>query len=1039
MEPEPEIYYIDDTLNVPTLKWSKCSRSIASSTVESPTSPLSENYPDLPVDGPVYPELPVDGPVSGPWEAVTPVNQGLPVATEPEKEKPQDSASVASCGSVDSFWNFKFNILNLENDPLYPFTPPDLSDSTFTLVNETERANLGKCNNGFVSSETAPNAIPAGLTRPESYSFVSPRSHPKNDEVGIEMVNMVQKKGQQTKYVTRKNSSLSLHSRRMTVGSLCSIDKVKFTGVPQSDSILSVDKLSDKAQIPDGGWGWVVVLSSLVISMVADGISFSFGLLYMEFLIHFGESKAKTSWIGSLFMAVPLLLGPVASSFVDKYGCRWMTILGGIISGTGFVLSATVANSIEAQYITFGCIAGCGLSLAYVTAVVSIAYWFDKKRTLATSLGACGTGIGTFVYAPLTQYWIEEYGWRGTILLLAGTFLQMCICGALMKDPEWWIREQKRLQNPTPSHSIATKSNRNSIAESAAVDPGLAGVEIKEIRRVLMDGGNIESLLFTEEEEMTKRGHNSVLNLPTFFLYDDVPMEVLVSLNTKKSLFYSTMLDSMVESPTLNSTEDTTMDCLPVICKQHSSLRIRTSSSSKNYLRKQTTMDSPTIVSPPSEKNPPLRRELSTDESRNEHNNNVKTVANRNLPKIRTPNATREKVPDGNVGNKLCVNHVNNVKQLSLDETLLKRVDADNDEKTKKQYSLDDSLIRNRLYVNDVSVETPIDKTNSTVARNFFKTNVQKHVTPDHPGNFVVKNKHLMNATKKSDSLQWLKRQFSMANRDTNYFRNIKMQRNSVVYRNAMLNTRKYKLRASSCPNIFRNSMETINEKGDQKWTTQLLEMLSDMFDFSMFLELHFLLLSMATVLLFIWFIVPYFYLSDYVIIRGMSDTQASSLLSCIGVLNTIGMIVLGWAGDQPWMNVTKMYAACLVVCGISIVLMPFYITEYYTLMGICALFGLTFAANFSFTPTILVELIPLERFTTAYGLILLCQGIGNLLGPPIGGLVFDLTQIWDYSFIIAGVWIIVAGVLVIAIPYTKNRVIWGEGVLEYDKESTDT
>ncbi|XP_026679386.1 uncharacterized protein LOC103509204 [Diaphorina citri] len=853
------------------------------------------------------------------------------------------------------------------------------------------------------------------------------------------MVNMVQKKGQQTKYVTRKNSSLSLHSRRMTVGSLCSIDKVKFTGVPQSDSILSVDKLSDKAQVPDGGWGWVVVLSSLVISMVADGISFSFGLLYMEFLIHFGESKAKTSWIGSLFMAVPLLLGPVASSFVDKYGCRWMTILGGIISGTGFVLSATVANSIEAQYITFGCIAGCGLSLAYVTAVVSIAYWFDKKRTLATSLGACGTGIGTFVYAPLTQYWIEEYGWRGTILLLAGTFLQMCICGALMKDPEWWIREQKRLQNPTPSHSIATKSNRNSIAESAAVDPGLVAVEIKEIRRVLMDGGNIESLLFTEEEEMTKRGHNSVLNLPTFFLYDDVPMEVLVSLNTKKSLFYSTMLDSMVESPTLNSTEDTTMDCLPVICKQHSSLRIRTSSSSKNYLRKQTTMDSPTIVSPPSEKNPPLRRELSTDESRNEHNNNVKTVANRNLPKIRTPNATREKVPDGNVGNKLCVNHVNNVKQLSLDETLLKRVDADNDEKTKKQYSLDDSLIRNRLYVNDVSVETPIDKTNSTVARNFFKTNVQKHVTPDHPGNFVVKNKHLMNATKKSDSLQWLKRQFSMANRDTNYFRNIKMQRNSVVYRNAMLNTRKYKLRASSCPNIFRNSMETINEKGDQKWTTQLLEMLSDMFDFSMFLELHFLLLSMATVLLFIWFIVPYFYLSDYVIIRGMSDTQASSLLSCIGVLNTIGMIVLGWAGDQPWMNVTKMYAACLVVCGISIVLMPFYITEYYTLMGICALFGLTFAANFSFTPTILVELIPLERFTTAYGLILLCQGIGNLLGPPIGGLVFDLTQIWDYSFIIAGVWIIVAGVLVIAIPYTKNRVIWGEGVLEYDKESTDT
>lgn len=103
-----------------------------------------------------------------------------------------------------------------------------------------------------------------------------------------------------------------------------------FPGVPQSDSILSIEKSEkeDEDRIPDGGWGWVVVMSSFFISVVADGISFSFGLLYMEFLVHFGESKSKTSWIGSLFMAVPLLLGPVASSFVDKYGCRRMTILG---------------------------------------------------------------------------------------------------------------------------------------------------------------------------------------------------------------------------------------------------------------------------------------------------------------------------------------------------------------------------------------------------------------------------------------------------------------------------------------------------------------------------------------------------------------------------------------------------------------------------------------------------------------------------------------------------------------------------------------
>ena len=96
--------------------------------------------------------------------------------------------------------------------------------------------------------------------------------------------------------------------------------------------------------------------------------------------------------------------------------------------------------------------------------------------------------------------------------------------------------------------------------------------------------------------------------------------------------------------------------------------------------------------------------------------------------------------------------------------------------------------------------------------------------------------------------------------------------------------------------------------------------------------------------------------------------------------------IGLGWAGDQPWMNVTKTYAFCLGMCGLSTAAMALFIRTYWALVVSCALFGIFFASTFSFTPVILVQLIPLERFTLAYGLILMCQGIGNLLGPPIAG-----------------------------------------------------
>lgn len=145
-----------------------------------------------------------------------------------------------------------------------------------------------------------------------------------------------------------------------------------------SEPISNVNR-KKKPAIPDGGYGWMVVFASLAIQLIIDGIAFSFGLIYTELLNYFGESKTKTAWIGALFIAVPLLSGPVLSNLVDKYGCRVMTVIGGLIGGIGFVL-ASISTSVEMLYITFGLISGFGIGIGYVTAIVSIAFWFDKRR-----------------------------------------------------------------------------------------------------------------------------------------------------------------------------------------------------------------------------------------------------------------------------------------------------------------------------------------------------------------------------------------------------------------------------------------------------------------------------------------------------------------------------------------------------------------------------------------------------------------------------------------------------------------------------------
>ena len=114
-----------------------------------------------------------------------------------------------------------------------------------------------------------------------------------------------------------------------------------------------------------------------------------------------------------------------------------MTIFGAILASVGFLLSA-VTHHLELLYITFGLISGFGLSLCYVAAVVIVAYYFDARRSFATGISVCGSGVGTFLFAPLVQYLVEEYnGWRGASVVLAGIFLNMVICGALFRDLEW--------------------------------------------------------------------------------------------------------------------------------------------------------------------------------------------------------------------------------------------------------------------------------------------------------------------------------------------------------------------------------------------------------------------------------------------------------------------------------------------------------------------------------------------------------------------------------------------------------------------------
>jgi MFS family permease len=193
-----------------------------------------------------------------------------------------------------------------------------------------------------------------------------------------------------------------------------------------------------KRQYPDGGYGWVIVGSSFLLYLIADGISYPLGLINSAWLEYFKQSETKTSWIGSIFYATPLLSGPITSKLIDRYGCKQMTIAGGAVGAFGFIISS-LCTSVEQLYITIGVIGGLGLSSCYIVGLLTVGRWFEAKRSLAVGIVSAGTGFGTFIFPPITQLFLDKFGWKWTVLLLSSLLMVVSLIGAFLDDPQWKV------------------------------------------------------------------------------------------------------------------------------------------------------------------------------------------------------------------------------------------------------------------------------------------------------------------------------------------------------------------------------------------------------------------------------------------------------------------------------------------------------------------------------------------------------------------------------------------------------------------------
>lgn len=226
------------------------------------------------------------------------------------------------------------------------------------------------------------------------------------------------------------------------------------------------------AIVPDGGWGWIIVFASLMIHFIMDGITYSMGDVFLHPIKdRLGAGRGAVSTIFSILPAITLASGPIATIFTNRYGCRRVTIIGSCIAALGFLLSYFWAN-IWIYYLGIGVIGGLGFGLIYLPAIVSVGFYFEKRRSFAMGIAVCGSGLGTLVFPWIMDFIINHPFWfdyDGALLLESAIIFICIIFGALMIPLPQEPSEIRRLERKSRLKSKMNNEMKTISSPSARV------------------------------------------------------------------------------------------------------------------------------------------------------------------------------------------------------------------------------------------------------------------------------------------------------------------------------------------------------------------------------------------------------------------------------------------------------------------------------------------------------------------------------------------------------------------------------------------
>jgi OFA family oxalate/formate antiporter-like MFS transporter len=159
---------------------------------------------------------------------------------------------------------------------------------------------------------------------------------------------------------------------------------------------------------------WIQLIVGVICMVMIANLQYGWTLFVgpIDAKYHWGRASIQVAF--TIFVLLETWLVPVEGYLVDRFGPRWVVVIGGALCGVAWAINS-VADSLPMLYFA-AAIAGLGAGAVYGTCIGNAVKWFPGRRGLAAGLTAAGFGAGSALTIIPIANMIKSAGYEQTFL-----------------------------------------------------------------------------------------------------------------------------------------------------------------------------------------------------------------------------------------------------------------------------------------------------------------------------------------------------------------------------------------------------------------------------------------------------------------------------------------------------------------------------------------------------------------------------------------------------------------------------------------------